>query len=277
MLLPGLALHDVVVAGELRDGALRVDRFEGTGSQGGHASGSFAIDPLGEGYRLRTTGCLDGGRFVFPATATVAERSLPFEVEFELAGEGRSPHEIAASGDGQVLVVVGSGQIPSAVSERVTSGVLRSLLEALNPFRKSEDSTAIECVIASAEVTDGKVTLEPLVGRTDKMTVVGHGKVDFATEAIDLYWTLKPRRGAGIPAAALASPFVRLGGTLAAPSLDLSPLKAVASTGAAVVTDGLTRVPRELFNRITGGRKVCAQALAKAQRQMAASQNTALP
>ena len=277
MLLPGLALRDVVVAGELRDGGLRIDRFEGTGSQGGRASGSLTIDSLREGYRVRTRGQLDGGRFVFPATATAPERSLPFEIDFDLAGEGRSPHEIVTAGDGQLLLVVGAGRIPSAVSERVTSGVLRGLLEAINPFRKADDSTAVECVVAAAEVTDGKAAIEPLVGRSDKMTVVGHGQIDLDSEAIDFYWTLKPRRGAGIPAASLASPFIRLGGTLAAPKLDLSPLKAVASTGAAVVTAGLTLVSGELFSRITGGRKVCAQALAKAQRQMAASQEAASP
>ncbi len=268
MVLPGMALREVVVAGELRDGALRIDRFEGRGSHGGHASASFAIEPRDEGYRLRAAGRLEGGRLVLPKTANSPESTLPLDLEVDLSGAGRSPHEIAASGEGEVLVVVGSGRISNTLSDRLAPGVLRSLLDALNPFRKSSDHTEFDCGIASAFLKDGTAIVEPIALRTDKMTVVGHGDVDFATEDIDLYWTVKPRKGLGLSASSIANPYIRLGGTLASPSLDLDPLKAVTSTGAAVATAGLTILSKGLYNRITAEKKVCVEALAKARKQM---------
>ena len=99
------------------------------------------------------------------------------------------------------------------------------------------------------------------------MTVVGNGKLDLGTENIDLVWTIKPRSGVGISGGSIANPYIRLGGTLASPRLEVKPLSAVASTGAAVATLGLTILSRGIYNRITAEKKVCVEALAEARKQ----------
>ena len=165
-------------------------------------------------------------------------------------------------------MVVGPGRIPRTFSDRARQGPLRALLEALNPFRKTSEHTEFECGIAFAELTGGEAVLDPLATRTAQLTVVGQGRIDFASEAIDLSWTLKPRQGVGISASSITNPYVKLGGTLAAPSLDLKPLSAITSMGAAVATGGLTVVSSGLYNRITAERKVCVDALADARQQM---------
>jgi len=145
----------------------------------------------------------------------------------------------------------------------MTSGVLLGLLDALNPFRKSSDRTEFECGIAAATVAGGTATVEPIAMRTDTTTVVGHGKVNFAMEAIDLEWTIKPRSGVGISPGSIANPYVKLGGTLSSPRLDVKPLEAVASTGAAVATLGLTVLAKGFHDRITAEKMVCVDALVK--------------
>jgi hypothetical protein len=267
LVIPGLSLRDAVVAGGLEEGALRVDRFEGSGIHGGRTSASFAIEPLGEGYRLRTEGRLDGGRLVVSKAQEAPERAPSLDLEFDLRGEGRSLHEIAASSTGQILVIVGPGEVPSALGDRMESVVLRNLLDALTPFRKTSDHAELECGIALVVVTGGKAAVEPIAARTDKVTVTGHGRIDFETEAIDLTWTLKERKGLGLSAGQIANSFVKLGGTLASPSLDLKPLEAATSMGAAVATAGLTTLSRGIWDRITAEKKVCVDALAKARRQ----------
>ena len=99
--------------------------------------------------------------------------------------------------------------------------------------------------------------------RLEKLTIIGHGSVEFETEALNFEWTTKPRKGVGISASIVTNPYVRLGGTLNDPRLDIKPLDSVTATSAAVATAGLSLLGRGLWNRITSGKKVCKIALEK--------------
>ena len=264
MALPWLTLREVSVLGALRGGALDVERFEGTGPHGCQARAGLALEPSASGYRFAARGRIDRVRLMSSQTGRAPERAPSLDIEFQLGGEGPSLHDIAATLNGDALAVVGSGEI-SSVPEFLTSGVLASLLDALNPFRRSSDHTDFECGVALATVADGKVSLDPVVLRTNRTTVVGHGKVDLGTEAIDLHWTIKPRTGVGLTPSSIANPYVKLGGTLSSPSLDVKPLEAVASTGAAVATVGLTVLAKGLYDRITAEKSVCVDALVKSE------------
>jgi hypothetical protein len=121
--------------------------------------------------------------------------------------------------------------------------------------------------VAAVGIEDGKMIVQPIAFRTDKTTVVGHGKLDLDTEEIALVWTLKPRRGVGVSRGSIANPYIRLGGTLASPHLEVKQLEAAASTGAAVASVGMTILYRGIYNRVTAEKKVCVDALAKARKQ----------
>jgi len=265
--LPAVPLRDAVLEGEIRDGALKVTRAEGTGINGGRSSASLSLTPVEDGFKLQAAGSLAGGRLDFSKGGGAAEGAPSLDINFELEGTGRSLHAIAASSDGSALITLGPGQVPNTVGSFWTSDFLVGLMNALNPLRKSSPNTAVECGVIAAGLDGGKVVVAPIAARTDKLTVTGRGKIDFATEGIDLVWTIKPRKGVGISAASIANPFIKLGGTLAHPKLDAKPLEAATSTGAAVVTGGLTLLFRNIYNRITAEKKVCVNALAKAQRQ----------
>ena len=267
MAIPGTLLHDVAVEGELRDGSLRVTRIEGSGAHGGRADGKLSLEPLGDGYRLRASGALTGGRIVSPAMPEAVDQTPSLDVEFEVEGSGRSIHDIAAGSSGHALLTLGPGRVPSNLSDFVTSSVARGLLDALNPFRKSSPETVVECGIVVAGVENGKMAVEPIAMVTDKLTIIGRGKIDLETEKIELVWTLKPRKGVGISASSIANPYIKLGGTLSSPSLEAKPLQAAASTGAAVATAGLTILFRGVYDRITAEKKVCVKALEEARRQ----------
>ena len=260
LLIPGRHLRDVVVTGEVRDGGVRLNRVEGSRLEGGHVSGALELEPSGRGYRVAAQ-----GRFVdvrLGASGASREKEPPFDVEFQLKGEGRSLREIAASLDGSVQMTVGPGQFSNAYGW-MSTGVLTTLLDALNPFRKSSPYTNFECGIALATFERGKASVEPLTARTDKLTVVGNGKVDFNTENIDLDWTIKPRTGIGLSAGSVANPYVKLGGTLTSPKIEVKPLDAAVSTGAAVATLGLSILAQGLYDRITAEENVCINALVK--------------
>jgi hypothetical protein len=104
--------------------------------------------------------------------------------------------------------------------------------------------------------------------RTDKVSVTGIGGIDLATEEIDLSWRVKERNITKISAGELVNSYIKLGGTLASPSVELKPLEALTSVGAAVATGGLTTVSKGVWNRLTAGEKVCARALKKARQRL---------
>jgi len=264
--LPAMTVRDVAVEGTVRDGALRIDRIDGTGRNGGRMSGALSIEPAATGYSLRAVAGLADGRLDLSKGKAESATLPALDIELEVAGTGRSLREIAAGANGHGLLRLGPGQLPNVLGDLVTSDVLLGLLDALNPFRKSTPYTGVECAVAAAEIQGGKAAVEPIAVRTDKLTIVGKGKVDFSTEGIDLVWTLKPRKGVGISAASIANPYVKLGGTLAAPSMEAKPLEAITSNGAAVATAGLTLLFRGIYDRITAEKKVCVKALEKAQK-----------
>jgi hypothetical protein len=263
--LPGVPIRDVEITGELHDGALTLDHIGVTGVTGGRVTGKLSLAPQGDGYRVRAEARVQDARLVLPSVES-RESAPSLDMEYELAGVGRSLREVAASADGRALVVIGAGRVPTTRADRASSGVLTALLDALNPFRKSSSYTEFECGVAAAGIDGGKVVVEPIAFRTDKVTVVGHGKLDLGTEDMDLAWTIKPRRRVGISGASVANPYIRLGGTLASPHLEVKPLTAVASTGAAVATVGMTIVYRGIYNRITAEKKVCVDALAQSRK-----------
>jgi hypothetical protein len=265
--VPGYRLRDAMIGGELRDGALTLDHLDGTGAASGRVTGKLSLAAQGDGYRLHAEGQVEGSRLVTSKTGESLASAPSLDVEYEVDGVGKSFRAIAASADGRALVVLGAGRVPNTRSDLISSGLLIGLLDALNPFRKSSLYTAVECGVAAAAIENGKMVVDPIAVRTDKITVVGNGKLDLGTEAIDLVWTIKPRSGPGISAGSIANPYIRLGGTLASPRIEVKPLAAAASTGAAVATVGLTILSRGIYNRITAEKKVCVDALAKTRKR----------
>ncbi|HEX4823875.1 MAG TPA: AsmA-like C-terminal region-containing protein [Candidatus Polarisedimenticolaceae bacterium] len=261
---PGVPLRDVSIEARAHDGGLHVERLEGTGLNGGHLMTHAALTPADDGYAFDGGLRLDGGRFTLLLKKDGSPKDAPtLDVDTELAGKGRTLHEILGGSDGKILVQLGPGRLPKTLS----SGFLVSLLDTLNPFRKTSPDTPLECGIAAAAIEDGKVVVDPIATRTDKLTILGRGKLDLSTEEINLTWTLKPRKGVGVSPGTIANTFIKLGGTLADPKIDAKPLEAAATTGAAVATAGITILLKGFYDRITAETNVCAKALKKVRKE----------
>lgn len=174
-------------------------------------------------------------------------------------------HEFAQTIRGRVVIQVGPGVIPSGAADRIGGDLVLELIHTLNPFSKSEPYSELECAVFAVRFNEGNAVIAPVAVRTDKLTVVGHGGVDLETEEFVFEWTMKPRKGVGISASAITNPYIRLGGTLADPKISVNAIDSIATTGAAVATAGLSLLGRGIWNRVTAGKKVCRQAIAKIQ------------
>jgi hypothetical protein len=158
-------------------------------------------------------------------------------------------------------LVIGKGVMDRRVLDLVTADILLTLLNAFNPFAKQDAATELQCGVALLSLEEGVAKLEPMAFQSDKMTLLGHGKIDLRTEKLNLEWITKPRKGIGISASMITNPYIRLGGTLSAPSVQLKEAEAVVSTGAAVATMGLSLVAKGMYDRVTAEKKVCKRAL----------------
>lgn len=205
----------------------------------------------------------------------VIERGLT-DFQFTLAGTGDSIAELMGNGNGRLLMKVGSALLPNAANTAGT-GLLLGTLNGLNPLASKDKSTKLECAVLNFDIHNGLASSEHgLALRTDKLNVLGGGNIDLKTERIDLGAKPKPREGIGVNLAALGD-FVRLGGTLSAPTPVTDTAGAATAgikVGAALATGGLSLLAEGLFDRATSDDDVCAIA---AGDELAAQQTRAAP
>jgi len=269
--------HDVSVQAHLEDGRLEVRRLAMAGSRGGSGSGSLVLEPAGADYRADVELNVDGVKFEVAGVGSpdiTTEPPLDFDVRLQL--QGASPHELAASANGSITIVFGRGVMDNGVLDLISQDFLLTLLNAFNPFAKDSKATELQCALALFTFEDGLMTLDPMAAQSDKMTMLGEGKIDFTTEKLDFDWVTKPRKGIGLSASMLTNPYIKLGGTLAKPAIELKGAQAVASTGVAVATMGISLVLRGMLDRATAEKKVCETALEKIAERAGASSGKSL-
>jgi hypothetical protein len=91
------------------------------------------------------------------------------------------------------------------------------------------------------------------------MTVLVFGDLDFNNEKLDLAIRAKPREGLGISIGGVVNSFLKLGGTLSKPKLQVDPKGTVVTGGVAVATGGLSLLAKGLFDRLSAQADICAQ------------------
>lgn len=260
--MPVERFHDVKMNALLVDGRLDVHRVTMAGSRGGSGSGSLSFGPHGTTYRGDLSLDLTGVHIVVPgddSPDTAADPPLDIDVRLQVAGT--SLHQLAASANGSIQFVAGKGVMDNRALDLISQDILLTLLTAFNPFAKQQQATELQCAIALMTFKDGVATLDPMVMQSDKMTMLGRGQISFATEKLDFDWVTKPRKGIGLSASMITNPYIKLGGTLAKPAIELKGAQAVASTGVAVATLGISLVAKGMLDRATAEKKVCAKAL----------------
>ena len=270
LVMPSDRYRDIDVDLVLHDGRLELGPVAVTGSAGGQLSANVILEPAeGDAYTLRAQLDLENGRLDLTRGDEDAATRPSMDAALSLRATGASMRQLAASIDGNIIVVLGEGQVDNSLADLVTADILVTLLGTLNPFSTHETTTTLECAVLATTFNAGVATLEPMAVQTAKMTMIGDGKIDLGTEKLSLQWVTKPRKGFGLSASMITNPYVSLGGTLAKPSIQMKPLEAMTTTGVAVATGGLSILARGLWDRVTSGHKVRKKAIEKAQRQAA--------
>jgi len=176
----------------------------------------------------------------------------------ELEAGGVSLHQLASNADGRFYLSLTSGKVQSSILDSLGDSIFLSIIDALNPFRKKEKMTELECAVIAGTVKKGGVTLDPVGLKTASVTTVARGTIDLATEKLSLDFASMARRGLGFSASTLTNQYIKIGGTLRKPSVQLKPVSAAAKTGLAVVTGGISLLAEGLWNRVSSESDICS-------------------
>ena len=165
---------------------------------------------------------------------------LPVDIAFDLEGMGGSTREIAASAAGHLkLRNTAGGAIKKFAGAK--QNPLGELLAALNPFRTKNSATPVECLAIELPVTNGVGESEHgFELQTQRINVVGGGRIDLTDETLHLVFKPKARQGVNLSSLA-AGDVVTLKGSLASPEVKIMTgrvLEKAFSLGATVATLG---------------------------------------
>lgn len=259
----GNARYDRVEVGLLLlRNRIEVRPFTVTGEFGGTISGEYLLDSSGEVPRLEADLRITDMKLEMGALEGQDRATLPAgNIDLELHGTGRTRREMVSGLDGKVRLSVGPGTLAPAGYSFLLGDFTTELFNTLNPFSEPNQYTQLECAIAAADITSGQVKLDPTILVTNQLTIVSQGRIDLDTERLDITYNTMQRKGLGISASDLVNPFVKVGGTLLSPSLELDPTGTVVKGGIAAATAGLSILATSLAERYLGSKDPCGKAL----------------
>ena len=135
------------------------------------------------------------------------------QAHVDLAGRGRSFHDIAAKSDGTVTLVLPQGAIRASLAE-LTGLDLRGLGLLLT---RNKEATPIRCGVARFQAHDGTLTSQTMVVDTDPVLITGGGTIQLDSEALALEFQGHPKQ---LRVLRLSAP-IAVQGTLRHPSIGL--------------------------------------------------------
>jgi AsmA protein len=189
------------------------------------------------------------------------EQMSSTNVDIGLTATGMSPRALAASTNGKIVITQGPGRAKNGIISNLTGDIIAQLFEALNPFAEEEEFTNWECSVVGMDFESGVGTISGFLLQSEKLMIVAGGNVDLNDEKLDFEFNTKPRAGVGVSADMFVTPFVKLSGTLANPSVGLNAKGVLLSGGAAVLTGGMSFLYKGLVDRATAEEGQCEEAL----------------
>lgn len=176
------------------------------------------------------------------------------ELDARLSASGHSPRRLAASLDGEVRVRVGEASSAGRRSSGSVPGeLLSTLLHALTPLRRPDDSFKVLCAAARLPVKAGRIDIDRSIAiEGERVDVVMSGLIDLRNERVDLGMRPTVKKGTGLDPSAFAG-VVKIVGPLAAPQVQVSvagTAREAVTIGAAVATSGATIIGERLLGRV---------------------------
>ena len=278
LLLTFLFLSDTHARMVLEDGYLTLKPLKLI-MGGGMLDGHFDLHVQGKDAQVVTALRLDHYKLGSMLKKLGISDSLHGNVDMKLDFQSRG-NSIAAlmSGlNGKSMVVMGEGRINQNVVELLGTDLSSGLLQLLNPLKKKEKYTTINCFAGGFDIRNGLAQSNALILDTNQVRVLGYGKIDLKTEEIDLSLKPIPQKGVGINGLGKLSlslgeltKTLKLKGTFSRPSLSIDTTESIITLGKAiggVALFGPFGVAAVLANGQFGNKNPCLAIIEAAEKE----------
>jgi AsmA family protein len=229
-----------------RDGRLDA-RFTTDRILGGSMHGELQFD----GRNAEAPGVhlsLDAQELDLPALAAVAGirrdiRGGKVHANVDIRGRGATPHRVASTMSGTILVVSG----PASLGRSAVQGesALAQLAGALDPMQTVDPTTDLRCAVFRLPLADGIAHVDRSIAiETGKVAGSASGTLNFRDETLDLSVQPQLRAGVKIDVSQFAS-LVRIRGRFDKPSVGIDAAQSgemLAKIGALAATGGTAAV-----------------------------------
>ena len=284
LLLPLFFLSDTTAHMVLEDGHLTVTPLKLVVG-GGTLDGHFDLHVQGNTAQVATALKIDRYELGSMLEKQGIYDSLHgnMDMELDLKSRGNSIAELMSGLNGKTLMVMGGGSINQKAIKLLGTDLSSGLLQLLNPLKKNEKYTKINCFAGGFDINNGLAQSNALVLDTSQASVVGYGKIDLKTEEIDLSLKPSPKKGVGINGLAKFSlsfgeltKTLKLKGTLSKPSITIDPTGSIITLGKAIggmVLFGPFGLAAVLANGQLGDKNPCLAIVEAAKKGFEASEN----
>ena len=260
----GLPFDTIKVNGDLQGGTLTLAPFS-AGLGGGKVQGRWVLQSTGPTAHLiaQTTAHQLPLRRWFDGSSGLSAPAGVAELDIKLDGQGDSVAALLGAANGHLLIDARNLEMSGKGAGMASADLVMSALSLLNPLSRNSERTHIECAVMNFPLANGRMENNTGIGlRTDQLRILGGGSIDLHSERLDIGVDPKPRAGLGLNVAGIAD-FVRIGGTLAAPT-PVTDARGAATAGvkvgAAIASGGLSLLAEGLLDRNAADVDVCAVA-----------------
>lgn len=244
--------------------------------------GKLDVDPIGLDFgggkitgRIQANASTDRARVVIDGRGIELARAAPglqvgkylsggaMTIAVDLQGPASSGAAFLGGASGRIATETGPMRLRGIALDAGGSAMTR-IFDAVNPFRRVDPSTDIQCAVVRLSVREGVAHADrTIAAETSRLTASASGTIDLARQTLDLVVRPRARKISGVPAVELAD-VIRVTGPIAKPSFRLDTLgaaKAAATVGGALATGGWSLLASPLLNA-TEDKSPCATARA---------------
>jgi hypothetical protein len=254
-----ITLSQNTLRGELQNGRLTVQEL-GTDGYDGRLVSTINLLPVSESRAIvSVTANSEGLILNLAGLSEEDKKNMPaFDIDATLEATGESLRELAGSLNGQINSSSPGGLVKDLPGLDGGHGLFVELLSAISPSVTKQASIEISCVALAATIEDGLFSLDPgFVLQTDKLNIFAKGKVNLTNENIDINFNTQTRSAVKLSASELVSPYVKLSGTMANPSITLDTKGTLISGGAAYLSGGLSILAKKALDQLGGTSDPC--------------------
>jgi len=276
LLLPQLQAQNLRVDLALANGRLRMDPLR-LDTAGGSLDGKLGMRDLKQGMAVTSKMDVTGMR-IKELLAIAGHKDFlhgDLEAHLDVAATGKSVAGLMSAMNGKTAVIIGEGKLDSAYLDRVGGDVLGTLRQYIDPEKKSEEYTKLNCMTAAFDINKGVAGSRVFLMDTKRMQIMANGKVDLGTEKLDFSFDPSPKEGLdtgvmgkiSLSLSELSKPF-KLSGTLGNPSVTLDVKGAALTAGKAIggaAVGGPAGAAAALLSGSGGEDTTCSQATAVAR------------